>query len=456
MEKLGKNDVVKVKEIDATVKNKFSFAWLEREIDLLIVGKPYKYMNDTMKNRTVENLKVNKFSQNIDESTSTNLHRVLTILVSYFDKQKSSVIEHLASLDVIKVDAETLTEHIVSIFTENEIPWSNLVSVLMDSCSVMRGSKSGVETRLKQYAPHLLDIDGDTCHHVHNASKKFCAPFDCWIEHLFTDIANDVKWSTDTRDAMKEVAILLDVKFTMPERYVSHRWLSCYDVAVNTKRMSDVHKVFYYSFLRTEDQAIYSQIIDEVLQRRRVGENATREIRAIQKAFGKKKLTTDGKNRKGRIIERLFEKSVKSELTLNFYISVLPMLKCYVTMFETKEPLIHTLMEKQENLMAKFLACIVRLEVVIEKSGSKLCKVDLGDDSDVFLREKDMFIGAANKKLISSLSGKDPVVQDFRKRAATAYITCARYLQHKLPLKNQVLRAASGISPDRRACENHQ
>ena len=58
-----------------------------------------------------------------------------------------------------------------SLNKDNEIPWSNLMSVLMDSCNVMRGSKSGVEVRLRAKAPHMLNIDGVTCHHAHNAAK---------------------------------------------------------------------------------------------------------------------------------------------------------------------------------------------------------------------------------------------------------------------------------------------
>ena len=62
----------------------------------------------------------------------------------------------------------------------------------MDSCSVMRGSKSGLETRLRQEkASHLLDIDGDTCHHIHNATKVMCNPFDGHLERLYMDLAND-------------------------------------------------------------------------------------------------------------------------------------------------------------------------------------------------------------------------------------------------------------------------
>lgn len=37
---------------------------------------------------------------------------------------------------------------------------------------------------------------------------------------------------------------MLGVKFTMPQRYVSHRWLSVYDVTMNTHRMFDALAIF--------------------------------------------------------------------------------------------------------------------------------------------------------------------------------------------------------------------
>ena len=52
----------------------------------------------------------------------------------------------------------------------------------MDSCAVMRGSKSGVEKRIRdENAPHLLHIDGDflsTCARhlqgIHEVCRKTC------------------------------------------------------------------------------------------------------------------------------------------------------------------------------------------------------------------------------------------------------------------------------------------
>ena len=63
-------------------------------------------------------------------------------------------------------------------FIDDEIPLTNLVSDLSDSTNYMRGKSGGLEKKLRDLAPQMLDIDGDLCHHVHNAVRKFCSYFD--------------------------------------------------------------------------------------------------------------------------------------------------------------------------------------------------------------------------------------------------------------------------------------
>lgn len=46
-------------------------------------------------------------------------------------------------------------------------------------------------------APQLHDIDGDSCHHLNNASKRFCGPFERWVEALLSDLHTDHKCSAD-------------------------------------------------------------------------------------------------------------------------------------------------------------------------------------------------------------------------------------------------------------------
>ena len=76
------------------------------------------------------------------------------------------------------VNASTVFEAVLGKFRQDEIPLSNLVSVLSDSAAYMRGSLNGFHAKLREVAPHILDIDGDVCHHVHNTVKKFVSIVD--------------------------------------------------------------------------------------------------------------------------------------------------------------------------------------------------------------------------------------------------------------------------------------
>ena len=138
------------------------------------------------------------FSINMDKCTSNSNKRVFSILVSYFDKLKGeSVVEHYESIECIVVNAKNLFQEIASLFLRDNISWNNLVSDLSDSTNYMCGKKSGLETKLHEKAPHLLDIDGDVCHHIHNTVKKFCSPFNNSLERLVDDVQTDLKYSTD-------------------------------------------------------------------------------------------------------------------------------------------------------------------------------------------------------------------------------------------------------------------
>mgnify|MGYP001606756747 CR=1 FL=1 len=149
----------------------------------------------------------------------------------------------------------------------------------------MRGCKNGLEARLREKAPHLLDIDGDTCHHIHNASKELCKPFKRHAESLFSDLHTDFKFSTDLRDALAEVCETMGMTFTMLQRFISHRyitilkivqpstfphhrWLSCYDLAVETLNMIDALTVFYSAFLPVTEVATYEDVKVHIYKKR--------------------------------------------------------------------------------------------------------------------------------------------------------------------------------------------
>lgn len=89
---------------------------------------------------------------------------------------KHVVVDHPGSIEVPKG-------------ADQNIHFANMVNMMMDYCSVMRGTKSCLEARIREkHCQNLLDVDGDSCHHVHNASKQFAAPLRYYLEQLFTDL----------------------------------------------------------------------------------------------------------------------------------------------------------------------------------------------------------------------------------------------------------------------------
>ena len=399
---------------------------------------------------TIENLKSTKFSLNIDEATSVNNMRVLTLLCSYFSSSASKVVvEHLTSISLTKVSAENLLLEISNFFSENEVPWESLISVLMDSCRVMRGSKAGFETKIRsEKAPHLLDVDGDSCHHIHNASKRFSKPFNMWLENLIKDICNDVKWSVDIKTYLAEVSNILGVRYVSPVMFITHRWMSCHDAALNFVYLLEAFTVIYFSFLSNEDKISYYAILCTIYQTKNVSASDRAKIKEIQNQLSSKKLTNDGAKRKERICIKLFADRKSTKLIAHFYISVLPLLKKYVLLFQTKEPLIHKIFDEQKQLLLDLLACFIAPEHLQIKTVKELCEIDISDEN-IHLAKQKMFIGSQTQ-IIMSNRPCEKAAENFLTCAKQAYIDCAIYLQKTLPLNNKFLKCASAIDPTAR------
>ena len=90
---------------------------------------------NTFRLELTEHLRTTTYSLNLDEATSK--------------------VEQLASLNVPAVDASALYAEVCALQKSFELPWQNLLAMLMDSASVMRVHKSGLETRIREeVAPH--------------------------------------------------------------------------------------------------------------------------------------------------------------------------------------------------------------------------------------------------------------------------------------------------------------
>lgn len=70
----------------------------------------------------------------------------------------------------------------------------------------------------KDFAPQLLDIDGDSCHHVHNACKTTAAPFENWIENLCNNLHNDFTWPSKHKEQLRNICEIHGISLTAPPR----------------------------------------------------------------------------------------------------------------------------------------------------------------------------------------------------------------------------------------------
>lgn len=60
------------------------------------------------------------------------------------------------SLSLVRVDVLSLIKELDVLFSHKNISWNNLVSVLMDSCNVMKGSKLDLKKPSERQRVSLL------------------------------------------------------------------------------------------------------------------------------------------------------------------------------------------------------------------------------------------------------------------------------------------------------------
>lgn len=108
-------------------------------------------LGHTFSERTLANLRRYLFLSTWMRAHVAATKKRLPCLFCYYNEECNNVVvEHLGSLEVFKVSAASLEGAMCHFFEEKDVPWSNLISIMLDSCNVMRGSKSGLETRVRE------------------------------------------------------------------------------------------------------------------------------------------------------------------------------------------------------------------------------------------------------------------------------------------------------------------
>ncbi|GFV78109.1 uncharacterized protein TNCV_3044891 [Trichonephila clavipes] len=89
-------------------------------------------LTKTIRENIIKTLKETPFSLNLDESTSNAQESILAILVQFYDNNQNEVaVHHFASLKMESCNSEAVFKAVVNTIEDNNIPWANLISVLM-------------------------------------------------------------------------------------------------------------------------------------------------------------------------------------------------------------------------------------------------------------------------------------------------------------------------------------
>lgn len=170
-------------------------------------------MAKAFKNEVKAKVKDQLISLNLNEATNRNQDKVLNILVQYFDSETNKiVIDHLGSRIQNVATAVEIVKSIESVLEEYDIAWKQIISVLMDNCSTMRGEKGGVETLIREKNGLLLDISGDTIHMLSNVAKTLMKSTDQGIQNLCSNIYYDIEKSPKVREILCQIMTFMNAE----------------------------------------------------------------------------------------------------------------------------------------------------------------------------------------------------------------------------------------------------
>ena len=115
----------------------------------------------------VKSMKSDFFSILVDETLYISKKEQLKVVLRCIDPKEVTMHEYfLMFVEATILDAKSLTQYIVNTITKYQLDLTCTVSQGYDGASVMSGNCSGVQTRLKEFAPHAIYIH---CHaHILN------------------------------------------------------------------------------------------------------------------------------------------------------------------------------------------------------------------------------------------------------------------------------------------------
>lgn len=171
------------------------------------------------KDTLAHDLKNNKFSVLIDESTDIGVVKTMCVVVRYYDCGQGKVVcrfwDLIQLFEFSQIDyfanAEHLFAFVIKSFEKYLVPVDNVIGFASDGCNTMMGCRNSVSSQFREKCPGITVIKC-ICHSLHlcasDAAKQL--PSDC--EMLARAIYNYFKLSSKRQSELKDFQMFADTE----------------------------------------------------------------------------------------------------------------------------------------------------------------------------------------------------------------------------------------------------
>ena len=208
-------------------------------------------------------------------------------------------------------------------------------------------------------------------------------------------------------------------------------------------KLDDALKIFYFAFLAPESKKSEQHVLDSIYLRRKIFPEQQNQIKEGQDFLFKQNLTSTSAERKERILNIFFSSENRYFFLLQFYRGLLMQFNSYVKQFQNEKPMVHIIHEMY-SLCRNFLAFFIKPEYL----PSTVKEMSEFDYKNSKLQYEDKFLNFGKFVVKEMLNSQNSVwVKKFLTNLRNAYVSTAKYLLNKLPLKNKALTYFSALNP---------
>ena len=183
----------------------------------------------------------------LDAGTKGNQKRT-EFIVRYWSKTEKKIVEKFLKASTSNKETSLIVAKIfLDMMEQYQVPLKNLVNINCDSCSILRGKKSGAIKKIAAQAPQIseCDIGGDGLHRIANAFKRAGENTCLTEDNTLSNIKHEIRSSPAKVDKYIEAAVEVGDDPVMPASYCQSRWLDRYKASTDVILYFDTLQKYY-------------------------------------------------------------------------------------------------------------------------------------------------------------------------------------------------------------------